>query len=90
MEFKEKRRGALRAPLPGLVILPFNSSLYCQATDQAIVERFLGYLASLPPVLGLGFGAFGKWSAEVDTLIGQMADIASEVPPQRVSPSTPF
>ncbi len=35
---------------------------------------------TLPPVLGLGFGAFGEWSAEVDTLIGQMAEIASEVP----------
>lgn len=41
---------------------------------------FEGYLASLPPVLGLGFGAFGEWSAEVDTLIGQMANIASDMP----------
>ena len=36
--------------------------------STGVFER---YLASLPPVLGLGFGAFGEWSAEVDTLIGQ-------------------
>jgi len=41
---------------------------------------FEGYLASLPPVLGLGFGAFGEWSAGVSTLIGHLAEIASEVP----------
>ena len=41
---------------------------------------FEGYLASLPPVIGLGFGAFGEWSAEVDTLIGQVAEIASACP----------
>ena len=34
----------------------------------------------VPPVLRLGFGAFGERSAEFDTLIGQMADIASDVP----------
>ena len=34
----------------------------------------------LPPVIGLGFGAFGEWSSEVDALIGQLAEIASEVP----------
>ena len=41
---------------------------------------FEGYLASLPPVIGLGFGAYGEWSAEVDTLIGQVAEIASACP----------
>ena len=41
------------------------------------VGAFEGYLASLPPVIGLGFGPFGEWSAEVDTLIGQVAEIAS-------------
>ena len=49
-------------------------------TPAGATGAFEGYLASLPPVLGLGFGAFGEWSSEVDTLIGQMADIASEVP----------
>ena len=44
------------------------------------VGAFEGYLASLPPVIGLGFGPFGEWSAEVDTLIGQVADIASACP----------
>ena len=28
----------------------------------------------------LDFGAFGEWSSEVDTLIGQLTEIASEVP----------
>ena len=41
---------------------------------------FEGYLASLPPVIGLGFGPFGEWSSEVDTLIGQVAEIASACP----------
>ena len=49
-------------------------------TPAGTTGAFEGFLASLPPVLGLGFGAFGEWSSEVDTLIGQMADIASEVP----------
>ena len=49
-------------------------------TPAGVTGAFEGYLASLPPVLGLGFGAFGEWSSEVDTLIGQMAEIASEVP----------
>ena len=49
-------------------------------TPAGATGAFEGYLASLPPVLGLGFGAFGEWSTEVDTLIGQMAEIASEVP----------
>ena len=39
-----------------------------------------GYLASSPPVIGFGFGGCGDWSREVDTLIGQIADIASAVP----------
>ncbi len=34
----------------------------------------------LPPVTGLAFGEFGEWSKEVSTLIGQLAEIASEVP----------
>ena len=44
------------------------------------VGAFEGYLASLPPVIGLGFGAYGEWSAEVDTLIGQAAEIGSACP----------
>ena len=40
-------------------------------TPAGVTGAFEGYLASLPPVLGLGFGAFGEWSSEVDTLIGQ-------------------
>ena len=58
-------------------------------TPAGDTGAFEGYLASLPPVLGLGFGAFGVWSAEVDTLIGQMADIASEVP-ERLGCCAPF
>ena len=49
-------------------------------TPAGATGAFEGHLASLPPVLGLGFRAFGEWSAEAETLIGQMADIASEVP----------
>ena len=37
-------------------------------------------MTRLSLVLGLGLGAFGEWSAEVDTLIVQMAHIASDVP----------
>ena len=44
------------------------------------VGAFEGYLASLPPVIGLGFGPYGEWSAEVDTLIGQAAEIGSACP----------
>ena len=44
------------------------------------VGAFEGYLASLPPVIGLGFGGCGDWSAEVDTLIGQAAEIGSACP----------
>ena len=32
------------------------------------------------PVIGLDFGVYGEWNKEVDTLIGQLAEIASEVP----------
>ena len=39
------------------------------------VGAFEGYLASLPPVIGLGFGGYGEWSAEVGALIGQAAEI---------------
>ena len=37
-------------------------------------------MRSLQPVIGLAFGGFGEWSKEVDTLIGQVAEIASAVP----------
>ena len=43
------------------------------------VGAFEGYLASLPPVIGLGFGGCGEWSAEVDTLIGQVAEITKGI-----------
>jgi hypothetical protein len=49
-------------------------------TPMGEVGAFQGLLASLPPVIGLGFGGFGEWSAEVDSLIGQVAEIASESP----------
>ena len=41
---------------------------------------FEAYLRSLPPVIGLGFGGYGEWSKEVDSHIGQLAEIASAVP----------
>ena len=31
-------------------------------------------------MIGLGFGPYGEWSAEVDTLIGQAAEIGSACP----------
>ena len=37
-------------------------------------------MRSLQPVIGLAFGGFGEWSKEVDTLIGQLAEIASKIP----------
>ena len=37
-------------------------------------------MRSLPPVIGLGFGGYGEWGKEVDNLIGQLAEIASQVP----------
>ena len=49
-------------------------------TPAGTVGAFEGYLGTLPPVIGLGFGAFGEWSMEVNTLIGQIAEIASVVP----------
>ena len=50
------------------------------ATAPGSVGAFEGCLASLFSVTGLGFGRCGKWSREVDTLIGQVADVASAVP----------
>ena len=32
----------------------------------------------LQPANGLAFGGFGEWTKEVDTLIGQLTEIASE------------
>ena len=37
-------------------------------------------LATLPPVIGLGFGAYSEWSSEVDKLIGQMAELGGQHP----------
>ena len=51
-------------------------------TPAGVTGAFEGYLASLPPVLGLGFGAFGEWSSEVDTLIGECC-CARGIPPLR-------
>ena len=36
---------------------------------------FQRYLASLPPVIGLAFGACSEWSKSVDLLVGQMAEL---------------
>ena len=41
---------------------------------------FQRYLASLPPVIGLAFGACSEWSQSVDRLIGQMAELGSKCP----------
>ena len=49
-------------------------------TAPGSVGAFEGCLASLFSVTGLGFGRCGEWSREVDTLIGQVADVASAVP----------
>ena len=38
-------------------------------TPAGSTGAFEGCLASLPPVLELDFGAFGEWSAEVDTAL---------------------
>ena len=43
------------------------------------VRMFEAYMRSLPPVIGLTFGAVSEWSKKVDTLIGQLAEIASGV-----------
>ena len=41
---------------------------------------FQRYLASLPPVIGLAFGACSEWSQSVDRLIGQVAELGSKCP----------
>lgn len=41
---------------------------------------FQRYLAYLPLVIRLAFGAFSEWSASVDLLIGQMAELGSSCP----------
>ena len=41
---------------------------------------FQRYLASLPPVIGLAFGACSEWSQSVDRLIGQTAELGSKCP----------
>ena len=45
-----------------------------------MLGKKLGKSEQPPPVIGLGFGGYGEWSKEVDSLIGQLAEIASEVP----------
>ena len=61
-----------------------RSAIQCDRTwnetPPGTVGTFEAYLRSLPPVIGLGFGGYGEWSKEVDSLIGQLAEIASEVP----------
>ena len=47
------------------------------------------YWRSIQPALGLAFGAFGEWSKEVGTLIGQLAEVASAVP-ERLTIRTAF
>ena len=37
-------------------------------------------LASMPPVIGLAFGACGEWSTEVDKIVGHIADTGSLLP----------
>ena len=49
-------------------------------TPPGTVGTFEAYLRSLSPAIGLGFGGYGEWSKEVDSLIGQLAEIASAVP----------
>ena len=41
---------------------------------------FQRYLASLPPVIGLAFGACSEWPQSVDRLIGQTAELGSKCP----------
>ena len=50
--------------------------------DTAVgdVGPFETFLATLPPVIGLGFGAYSEWSSEVDKLIGQMAELGGQHP----------
>ena len=61
-----------------------RSAIQCdqtwKGTPPGTVGTFEAYLRSLPPAIGLGFGGYGEWSKEVSTLIGQLAEIASEVP----------
>ena len=61
-----------------------RSAIQCDrtwnGTPPGTVGTFEAYLRSLPPVIGLGFGGYGEWSKEVDSLIGQLAEIASAVP----------
>ena len=61
-----------------------RSAIECDRTWNGTLPRSVGtfeaYMRSLPPVIGLSFGGYGEWSKEVDTLIGQLAEIASEVP----------
>ena len=49
-------------------------------TPPGSVGTFEAYLRLLSAVLGLAFGAFGGWSKEAGILIGQLAEVASEVP----------
>ena len=37
-------------------------------------------LASMPPVIGLAFGACGEWSTEMDKIVGHIADTRSRLP----------
>ena len=64
-----------------------RSAIECDQTWNGTlpgsVGTFEAYLRSLPSVIGLGFGGYGEWSKEVDTLIGQLAEIASGVPERR-------
>ena len=48
-------------------------------TTVGDVGPFETFLATLPPVIGLGFGAYSEWSSEVDKLIGQMAELGGQV-----------
>ena len=61
-----------------------RSAIQCDrtwnGTPPGTVGTFEAYLRSLPPVIGLDFGGYGEWSKEVDSLIGQLAEIASAVP----------
>ena len=60
------------------------SAIDCDRTWNGTLPGSVGaleaYMRPLPHVIRLAFGGFGEWSKEVDTLIGQLAEIASEVP----------
>ena len=47
---------------------------------DVIVRKIADIMGFAAPVIGLGFGGYGEWSKEVDSLIGQLAEIASAVP----------